>query len=153
MQRPAQAALYVHHREVTLGVQRKQDLPVAGPDCRRIAECEAEAIWQADVVDNLGECARRQFGPDRVLHAGEELFRFLDSRALRPAYMKAHLPGVDGREEIGADKCHQQHRPAYEDAINRRNPCTVVQAPAKRPGVSGAHALKPDVEHVMRLPN
>ena len=87
------------HEHVTIGRPHRCVRPDGERDAVR---------RKADVVEYESKVARRDGAMNRLLHLGEEHLGLLETRTGRRANVKLELPTVYRREEVFADRWHEQ---------------------------------------------
>src|SRR5712691_2165928 len=114
---------------MVVGLERNQNLPVAGSDSGAIAEGEIDAgIRKTDVVEYRLKFLGRNQTADLLFHTREDALRLLDPRSGRAAHMQAHLSRVDVGKKVLTDEDDQpqgrdgeeskgaaRHDPVFED--------------------------------------
>ena len=99
----------------------------------------------ADVVGQRLDLAGRNDLADRLLHVGELVGGFLDAGADLGADMHQDVAGIDGGEEVAAEKRHQQerHRDDAEEADHEQRPPSAAPSTADRGSRRGCARTAP----------
>ena len=128
-------------------VEGDEDFAVGGRHDRAVGEGEIDGgIGDAHVVEDRAEFVFGDDGADHIFDAGETVFGFFDAGAGGGADMQAKLAGVNGGEEVVADKGEEEAGADDQEGEGGGGEEAMIEGPFEEAAVEATEFFEEEVE-------